>query len=101
MGRNWNEPLPLMDVAMCNRMIQKTDEYLTAINWKENGEANTLNEAVELAKIGKDIGLNKTMALRPKSRIFEDWMNWNDVVTYLFNRDTNYQFTLLSAFRNT
>ena len=99
MSDNWNEPLPLMDAAMCNRMIEKTNEYLTTIKWKNDGVACTLKDAVELAKVGKDIGLEDTMALRPTTRIFEDWMNWNAIVTYLFNRDTNYQSTLLSALR--
>ena len=99
MSRNWNEPLPLMDTVMCNRMIRKTDEYLTMVNWQNNGTANTLEDAVAIAKLGKDIGFDGTMQLRPTDRIFNNWMNWNALVTYLYNRDTQNR-TLLSAFRN-
>ena len=98
MAGNWNEPLPLMDQVMCDRIIQRTDEYLTAVIWRNDGEAETLEQAVALAKNGKDVGLIKTKMLRPTNRIFEDWMNWSALVTYLFNRDTNYR-TLLSAVR--
>ena len=98
MAGNWSEPLPLMDAAMCNRMIRTTDEYLQAINWRNDGDADTLEELVEIAKAGKDIGLERTIALRPKNRIFAQWMHWNSVVTYLYNRDTNVR-TLLSALR--
>ena len=99
MSRNWNEPLPLMDTVMCNRMIRKTDEYLAMVNWQNNGTANTLEDAVAIAKLGKDIGFDGTMQLRPTDRIFNNWMNWNALVTYLYNRDTQNR-TLLSAFRN-
>ena len=98
MAQNWNEPLPLMDECMIERMIAKTDEYLAEIKWKNNGTADTLTEAVALAKQGRDVGLDATMAMRPKDRIFAHWMDWNALVTFLFNRDTQYR-TLLSAFR--
>ena len=99
MAGNQNEPLPLMDAAMCTRMIQKTDEYLSMVRWRNNGEANCLKEAVQIAKLGQDIGMEATLALRPTDRIFENWMNWNNLVTYLYNRDTHVR-TLLSALRN-
>ena len=101
MAGNWNEPVPLMDQSMCDRMIIKTDEYLSIITWKNDGEADSLAAAVDLAKKGKDVGRERTLSLRPRNRIFADWMNWNALVTYLFNRETNYQRTLLSAFRKT
>ena len=99
MSNVWNEPLPLMPKEMCDRMILRTDEYLTQIQWREDCEAATLDEAVQMAKIRKDAGYEKTMSLRPKNQIFEQWMQWNSVVTYLYNRDTTVR-TLLSAYRN-
>ena len=83
---------------MCNRIIQKTDEYLSVVNWKNDGVADTLVEAVAIAKQGQDVGHAATLALRPTDRIFENWMNYNALVTYLYNRDTNVR-TLLSALR--
>ena len=38
------------------------------------------------------------MALRPTDKVFAHWMDWNALVTFLFNRDTEYR-TLLSALR--
>ena len=99
MAGNWNEPLPLMDAAMCERMKRKTDEYLTLITWRNNGTASSLVEAVQIAKMGQDIGQEATLALRPTGQIFEDWINWNNLVTFLVNRDTGVR-TLLSAYRN-
>ena len=99
MSDRWNEPLPLMPQAMCDRMITKTDEYLSAINWRNNCTVSTLKEAVQMAKIGNDAGAEMTRSLRPTTRIFEDWINYNNLVTYLYNRDTNVR-TLLSAYRN-
>ena len=80
-------------------MKRKTDEYLTLINWRNNGNASSLVEAVQIAKLGQDIGQEATLALRPTGRVFEDWINWNNLVTFLVNRDTGVR-TLLSAYRN-
>ena len=90
MARNWNEPLPMMDQAMCNRITNETNRYLEVINWRNDGEAETLEEAVALALHGKDAGLEKTLMLRPTNRNFEDWMNWSAIMTLLFKRDSNY-----------
>ena len=98
MAQNWNEPLPLMDACMINRMIAKTDEYLSLVQWRNDGTAENLKEAVALAKNGQDIGLEATLALRPTDAIFAHWMDWSALVTYLFNRDTEFK-TLLSAIR--
>ena len=100
MSGSWNEPLPLMDQAMCDRMVEKTNEYLQLINWRNDGNPENLQHAVALAKVGIDGGRERTMALRPTSRIFSEWMDWNSLVTYLFNRETQYERTLLSALRN-
>ena len=97
----WNEPIPLMDQAMCTRIKVKTDEYLTLVKWRNNGQPRDLKHAVELAKRGCDGGKDITMSLRPTSKVFADWMDWNNLVTFLFNRDTDYQNVLLSALRNT
>ena len=99
MSGAWNEPLPLMDRTMCDRITLRTNEYLSQVNWRNNGQPRDLKHAVELAKLGIDGGREATMALRPTSRIFEEWIDWSNMTTYLFNRDTNYQ-TLLSAIRN-
>ena len=95
----WNEPVPLMSQEMCQRMIQKTDEYLTQVQWKNNCTPTTLYDAVQEAKRGNDGGYDLTLNLRPKNRVFEDWINYNNLVTYLYNRDTHVR-TLLSALRN-
>ena len=95
----WNEPVPLMDRTMCKRIENKTDEYLTLIKWRNNSQPQSLQHAVELAKNGSDGGYDATIRLRPTSRVFSDWMDWNNLVTFLVNRDTEYQ-TLLSALRN-
>ena len=84
---------------MCQRMIGTTDEYLTQVNWKTNCTPTTLYDAVQEAKRGNDGGYELTMSLRPNDRVFESWMNWNNLVTFLYNRDTNIR-TLLSAIRN-
>ena len=99
MPDTWNEPIPLMDRTMCARISAKTDEYLSQVNWRNNGVPRDLKNAVELAKMGIDGGREATLQLKPTSRIFEEWMDWNNLVTFLFNRDTDYQ-TLLSAIRN-
>ena len=97
---SWNEPVPLMSQEMCQRMVRTTDDYLTQIQWKTNCAPTTLYDAVQEAKKGNDGGLELTLSLRPTNRIFEDWINYNNLITYLFNRDTNIR-TLLSAIRNT
>ena len=99
MPNGWNEPLPKMDQQMCDRMIAKTNEYLSLIQWRNNGQPRDLKHAVELAKAGLDGGLDATLQLRPTSRDFNDWMYWNDVITFLVNRDNDFK-TLLSAIRN-
>ena len=93
------EPLPLMDQAMCQRIIETTNGYLQHVQWKSNCTPDSLFAAVQEAKKGNDGGLELTLALRPKNRVFEDWMNWSALVTFLFNRDTQVR-TLLSAIRN-
>ena len=100
MSDAWNEPLPLMDQVMCDRMVVKTDEYLQLIIWRNNSNPESLQHAVALAKNGFDGGRERTIALRPTTRIFSEWMDWNSLVTFLFNRDTQYEQTLLSALRN-
>ena len=99
MPDSWNAPLPLMDRTMCDRISNNTNEYLSNVNWRNNGSPRDLKHAVELAKLGIDGGYEATMRLKPTSRVFEDWINWSNLTTYLYNRDTNYQ-TLLSAIRN-
>ena len=94
----WNEPLPLMDESMINRIIETSNNYLVHVNWRNNGSPKTLKEAVADAKKGIDGGLEQTMMLRPTTKFFEDWMDWNNLVTYLVNRDTGVR-TLLSALR--
>ena len=90
MADPWNEPVPLMDQAMCSRIKNKTEEYLTLVKWRNNGQPQNLQHAVELAKNGIDGGYDATMRLRPTSKIFAEWMDWNNLVTFLFNRDTEY-----------
>ena len=46
----WNEPLPLMDDAMINRIIATTDDYLAHVTWRNNCDPKTLKEAVADAK---------------------------------------------------
>ena len=99
MSDSWNEPLPQMDRTMCDRISAKTDEYLSGVTWRNNGTPRDLQHAIQLAKMGMDGGKEATMQLKPTSRNFSDWMDWNNLVTYLFNRDHDYQ-TLLSAIRN-
>ena len=99
MSSSWNEPLPLMSQDMCDRMVARTDEYLSLIQWRNDCSVDTLKDAVAMAKLNKDAGKEATMRLRPTDRIFENWMNWNNLVTYLYNRDTSIR-TLLSAYRN-
>ena len=99
MQDSWTEPLPLMDRTMCDRISNKTEEYLSLIKWRNDGAPRDLQHAVELAKKGIDGGKDATLRLKPTSRRFNEWMDWNNLVTFLFNRDTEYQ-TLLSAIRN-
>lgn len=99
MSSSWNEPLPLMSQDMCNRMIERTDEYLSQVQWRGDCSVTTLKDAVAMAKLNKDAGKTTTLNLRPMDRIFENWMNWNNLVTFLYNRDTSAR-TLLSAYRN-
>ena len=99
MSDPWTEPLPLMPKSMCERMIERTDAYLSEITWRNDCSVSNLVEAVQMAKIHKDAGAEKTRSLRPSNRIFEDWINYNNLITFLYNRDTNVR-TLLSAYRN-
>ena len=62
---SWNEPLPLMDDAMINRIIATTDEYLAHVTWRNNCNPQTLKEAVADAKRGGDGGYEKTMCRDP------------------------------------
>ena len=94
----WNEPLPMMDDAMKNRIIQRTDEYLSVVQWRNDGNPNSLQEALQMAKVGKDGGQLVTMELRPTTNDFHAWMDWSALVTFLYNRDTSVR-TLLSALR--
>ena len=98
--RGWNEPLPLVDANFKARMIEKTNEYLTQVTWKSNCNPETLDDAVQEAKLGNDGGYDCTMMLRPNTNDFHDWMQWSALVTYLFNRDTPYG-RILSALRKT
>ena len=100
MSDPWNKPLPQMDDIMVSRIIETTDQYLESIQWRNNASPSDLQDAVKLAKLGMDGGKNRTLELRPIGNDFHMWMYWNDVVTFLYNRDTNIG-TLLSAFRTT
>ena len=71
------------------------------VKWRNNATPKDLKHAVELAKRGLDGGYEATLNLRPTSKIFAEWMDWNNLVTFLFNRDTDYRNTLLSALRKT
>ena len=53
---SWNEPLPMMDDAMKTRIITKTDEYLTQVTWRNDADPKSLQEALQLAKNGRDGG---------------------------------------------
>ena len=98
MANPWNEPAPRMDENFISRIILKTDEYLTLVQWRNDCEPATLDEAVNFAKMGKDGGKSCTMNLRPNSDDFHEWMQWSALVTYLFNRDTDYA-RILSVIR--
>ena len=82
------------------RIIATTDDYLAHVTWRNNCDPQTLKEAVADAKRGFDGGYEKTMALRPSTKFFEDWMDCNNLTTFLVNRDTGVR-TLLSALRKT
>lgn len=99
MSGSWNAQVPLMDQSMCNRIIERTDEYLSFITWRNNGSPIDLQQAIAFAKVGMDGGFECTMALRPTSRIFSDWMDWNELTTVLLRRDTQYH-TVLATLRN-
>ena len=98
MASRWNEPPPTMDDAFVSRIISRTDEYLTLVRWRENCHPMNLDAAVNEAKNGNDGGLLATMNLRPTSNDFHEWMQWSALVTYLFNRDTDY-VRILSVIR--
>ena len=98
MANPWNEPPPRMDTNFISRIISKTDEYLTVVQWQNNCNPQTLDDAVRDAKLGKDGGKDCTMNLRPTSNDFHEWMQWSALVTYLFNRDTDYA-RILSVIR--
>lgn len=92
----WNEPLPLMDESMINRIVETTNHYLEHVIWRNDSQPTTLKEAVEDAKRGRDGGKDATLALRPTTKHFEEWIDWNDLITCLLNRDTGVR-TLLSG----
>ena len=100
MPSGWNEPPPLVDANFRSRMIEKTDEYLSQVNWKTNCQPTDLDDAVNHAKRGNDGGFEFTMSLRPTSRDFHAWMQWCALTTFLFNRDTPHS-RILSAIRKT
>ena len=99
MSDPWNEPPPCLDSNFRTRIIKKTDEYLTMVQWKENGQPANLEEAIKLAKQGIDGGKELTLSFRPTGFNFNDWMAWSSLVSFLYNRDTQVR-TILSAIRN-
>ena len=88
-----------VDNGFKQRIISRTSEYLTVVKWRNNGAPKTLDEAVNLAKLGQDGGEAATMALRPTGNDFGEWIQWANMTTYLYNRDTGFG-TLLSCLRN-
>ena len=98
MSDPWNEPSPRADARFQARVKAKTDEYLSLVKWRANCTPKNLDDAVNLAKRGMDGGKDLTMALRPTSDSFAEWIQWSSLTTYLFNRDTGVG-TLLSCLR--
>ena len=98
MSDPWNEPPPKADPQFQARVIAKTTEYLSVVQWRANCTPGTLDEAVNFAKRGMDGGQELTMRLRPTNDDFSAWIQWASLTTYLFNRDTNIG-TLLSCLR--
>ena len=98
MSDPWNEPPPKADRCFQARVKAKTDEYLSVIKWRADCTPRNLDEAVAFSKKGMDGGKALTMALRPTSDIFAEWIQWSSLTTYLFNRDTDVG-TLLSCLR--
>ena len=99
MENPWNKSPPKIDENFKRRMIERTNDYLKEVNWKENCMPSSLNDAIEEAKQGNDAGLNKTMELRPRTMDFNDWMLWSELVCALFKRDTQIS-KILSSLRN-
>ena len=100
MSNPWNEPPPQLDNAFRSRIIDRTNDYLSMVTWRQNGNPTNLKEAVAMAKQGKDGGEELTLSFRPTNNCFHAWMDWSSLVTYLYNRDTQVR-TLLSAIRKT
>ena len=98
MADPWNEPPPLIDENFKSRMIARTTDYLSQVNWKSNCIPTSLDDAVAQAKKGNDGGYELTMTLRPQSMDFHQWMQWSALVTFLYNRDTPVA-RILSAIR--
>ena len=98
MSDPWNAPSPRADAQFQARVIAKTTEYLSVIQWRSNCVPNNLDEAVNYAKCGLDGGKDLTMSLRPTNDDFAAWIQWANLTTFLFNRDTNIG-TLLSCLR--
>ena len=99
MADPWNEPTPRVDNGFKQQIISRTSEYLTVVKWRNNGVPKTLDEAVNLAKLGQDGGETAAMALRPTGNDFHEWIQWANMTTYLYNRETSF-VTLLSCLRN-
>ena len=99
MENPWNKSPPKIDENFKRRMIQRSNDYLKEVNWKSNCLPSSLNDAIEEAMRGNDAGFDKTMALRPRTMDFNDWMLWSNLVCCLFNRDTPYS-QILSSLRN-
>ena len=75
------------------RIVQQKCESLpNFIQWKRTdvfSASTTLEQAVQLAKIGRDGGPEGLQFIKPKTSCFKEWMDYAFVLAVWHNRNPN------------
>ena len=68
-------------------IVKEFESMKNSIQWNELGTASNIMEATEEARLGRDLGWDKTRALMPNNYDFHHWMNFAHLLTVIYNRD--------------
>ena len=86
----------MVDEEKKKRILNELDQMQQNTNWNQMGKAETVADAIQEIKSGKDIGWHNTWLLQPQSDCHHAWMEFAFLITLIYNRDaTKKRYTIL------
>ena len=86
----------MIDVNKKKRILCELDLMKQNTNWNQMGKAETVADAIQEIKSGKDIGWHNTRLMTPSTDDHHAWMEFAYLITLIYNRDAaNKRYTIL------